>query len=96
MNKEFHEGDYVQVRSLAWFDTLSNNDCVTNGEFAVNRSDFRRVAGSRAEVTEVDNSDHTIRVENGNDEIWIPTMCVEGTTCTTSRRDRKLKNRVRF
>lgn len=98
MNREFHEGDYVQVRSLAWFDRFSTNECVSNGDFTVDRGDFRKVAGSRAEVVEVDNGDHTIRVySNEDEEIWIPTICVEGeSTFNISRRDKKLKNRVRF
>lgn len=100
MNKEFYEGDYIQVRSLAWFDSSSTDECVGNGDFKIDRTDFRRVAGSRAEIIEVDNSDHTILVDNGDNEIWIPTLCVEnGTTLSTSnipRKDRKLKNRVRF
>lgn len=97
MNKEFYEGDYVQVRSLAWFDSSSTDECVDNGDFKIDKADFRKVAGSRAEIIEVDNSDHTILVDNGNDEIWIPTMCVEGESAPcVPRRDRKLKNRVRF
>ena len=100
MDKEFNVGDFVQVRSLAWFDSFSTCERVSNGDFGVERVDFRKVAGCRVEICEVDNGDHTIRVQdNEYEEIWIPTICVEGESTSTSnipRRDRKLKNRVRF
>lgn len=44
MNKEFYEGDYVQVRS-------STDECVGNGDFKIDRadlnSDFKEDAGDK-------------------------------------------------
>ena len=39
MNKEFYEGDYVQVRSSAWFDSSSTDECVGNGDFKEDAGD---------------------------------------------------------
>ncbi len=51
MNKEFYEGDYVQVRSSAWFNSSSTDECVGNGDFKIDRadlnSDFKEDAGDK-------------------------------------------------